>query len=62
MKKYTLLFCFLSVQALAQTPDQQLDKIIADTWAFHDALPGQGSVTLPLLEKVVDDYIRKAKQ
>ena len=34
MKKYTLLFCFLSVQTLTQTPDQQLDKIITDTWAF----------------------------
>lgn len=33
--KRLLLFCFLSIQTLAQSPDQQLDKIVADTWAFR---------------------------
>lgn len=35
LKNLLLLFCGLSLRTLAQTPDQQLDRIIADTWTFR---------------------------
>ncbi len=33
-----------------------------DVRDFHDAVLGSGSVTLPILEEIVDDYIRKNRQ
>ena len=51
----------LKIKELRRRAESELKERF-DIRAFHDALLGQGSVTLPLLEKVVADYIRKSKQ
>jgi uncharacterized protein (DUF885 family) len=48
----------LKIKSLRNKAEQALkDKF--DVRAFHDLLLSQGSVTLSILEMMVDDYIRK---
>jgi uncharacterized protein (DUF885 family) len=51
----------LKIRQLRRQAETELkDKF--DIRQFHDALLGQGTVTLPILEQVVADYIQKTKQ
>lgn len=51
----------LKIRALRKKAEQALGDQF-DIRAFHDALLSEGTVTLPLMEKVVDVYIQKASQ
>ena len=51
----------LKIRELRLKAETELGKKF-DIRAFHDALLSEGTVTLPLLEKVVDVYIEKASE
>lgn len=50
----------LKIKALRRHAEEALGPKF-DVRAFHDAVLGQGGVTLPVLEKQVDAYIERAR-
>ena len=51
----------LKIKELRRQAEAALNERF-DIRQFHDALLGQGTVTLPILEQVVAEYIQKARQ